>query len=330
MNVPTWAAAFLIALGTAPAWSPAAAQSRAVVSGVVLDSAGKPIDRAEVTLEEGKRSAYTRVDGSFRFENVSLGPASISVRRIGFIPQQRRLTIDTGATVANFRLIPTAAVLPTLVTAASQLGLGGIVVDTAGQPVPGARVRVLATSHKAETDSAGTFWMKVPTGHYMVAVAKDNFAQRLASVTIPPDSGRRINVWLRPAVAVPVRQAWNVEDMRERLAFVKPQNRYFYTRAMLEEKGITDIFDAVNRLSTRFDLRVPISSNCTVVIDGGPNIESLGVLRTNQVESVEVYRAYSTNTATSRGARFKQMSNTDEATRANRGLSCLGVYVWLR
>jgi hypothetical protein len=306
------------------------AQGPGSVVGTVVDSAGKPVEGVEVTVAEGRRRVYTRPDGSFRIDNVAAAVASVSVRRIGYLPQQRRVTLDSAATVVNFRLMPTAAVLPTLTTAASQLGLSGTVVDTAGRPVAGARVRVLATSHRVDTDSAGAFWMPVPSGSYMVAVAKDKFAQRLASVTIPADSGRSINVWLRPAVTIPVRQAWNVEDMRERLAFIPPQRRFFYTREMLEQKGITDIFDAVNRLSSRFDLRVPLNPECLVVIDGGPDFAVLSSLHTDQVESVEVYRVYPTNSATSRGARFNQRSNTEDARRGNVGISCIGVYVWLR
>jgi hypothetical protein len=238
--------------------------------------------------------------------------------------------VDSGTAVVRFRLSHTIAVLPPLVTAASQLGLGGTVFDTAGKPVNHARVRVLATGHSAETDSSGSFWLQVESGSYMVAVGKSGFAQRLASVTIPADSGRRIEVWLRPAVSIPVREAWNIEDMRERLAFVPPSRRVLYTTESLAKQHITTVFDAVNRLSSRFDLKYPISPNCLVVVNGGPEVRSLGSLMTDQVESIEVYLRYRNNTATSQGARFVQRSNTDDATKGNVGLTCLGVYVWLR
>lgn len=305
------------------------AKAQGTVSGIVVDSAGRPLEAVEVRLVELNRRAFSMANGSFRFENVGPGRWAIAVRRIGFLPQQQLALVDSGPAL-TFRLIPTVAVLPPLVTAASQLGLGGTVVDTAGNAVRGARVRILGTGHSAETDSAGRFWVSVPAGSYMVAVSKDKFAQRLAGVTIPTDSGRRIAVWLRAATPVLVREAWNVEDMRERLAFVPQSRRFLYTRESMEAQEIKDVFDAVRRLASRFDLRKPLHPDCMVVVDGGPAVERLGSLRADQIELVEVYQRYSNNTATSRGARFNQRSNTDDAIRMNRGLTCLGVYVWLR
>ena len=325
--------AFAVLAASLMGASRAGAQSGAI-SGVVADSAGKPLVGVEVNLPELKRRTHTTESGSFRFDRVDRGTWNVSVRRIGFLPESRRVAVDSAEIALGFRLVPTAAVLPSLVTAASQLGLSGTVVDTAGNPVRGARVRVLSTGKSAETDSAGAFWIGVPSGGYMVAVSKDKYAQRLTSVTIPPDSGRRIAVWLRPAVAIPVREAHNVDDLRERLSFVIPQRRVTYTREMLEKEGIVEIFDAVNRTGSRFGAKLPIGPDCMVVLNGGPAMEVLGALRTDQVEFVEVYRSFPTNTATSQGARFGQLSNTDEARKINQAMSlvvtCLGVYVWLR
>jgi len=300
------------------------------IVGSVVDSAGSPIEAAEVSVPDLGRHVLTKTDGTFRVEGLAPGTWAVSVRKIGFLPQSRRVLVGGSNGEVNFRLQRTLAVLPPLVTAASRLGLAGIVLDTAGEPVRTARVRVLSTGHSAETDSAGGFWIQVESGSYMVAISKPGFAQRLASVTIPPDSGRRIEVWLRSAVAVPVREAWNVEDMRERLSFIPPSRRVLYTTESLKKQHIETVFDAVNRLSSRFNLKVPISPNCLVVVDGGPRVTSLGSLTSDQVEAVEVYRRYSNNTATSQGARFVQRSNTDDATKGNVGLTCLGVYVWLR
>jgi hypothetical protein len=308
------------------------------LTGRVIDSTGKPIEGAEVSLPDILRRTMSNASGKFRFDSVTPGGWVTRVRKIGFTPQTLTVDSDTGEVV--FRLIPSATSLAPVVTAAAQLGLSGIVKDASGKPVPGVRVRVLGSGLETMTDSAGTFWMAAPAGSHMVSAQKKAFAERLAGVTIPKDSGRNVTMWLRPAASVPKREAFNVEDLRERLAWGMRTSQTLFTRERLEKEEIEWIYDAVQLVWRRGGHISDINRNCMVLVNGGPAVAPLIGLTTDDVESVEIYTRFPDKMATvaaaaprgpnGRGGEFVQPNNTYRVKQANAGKNCLAVYAWLR
>src|SRR6185436_11993251 len=147
---------------------------------------------------------------------------------------------------------------------------GGFVRDAAGKPVPGARVRVLGIGLQTMTDSAGAFWMQAPAGSYMVSASKPSYAEKLAGVTIAPDSGRSVTIWLRPAASIAKVAAFNVEDLRERIAWGMRNSQTLFTRERLEKEEIDWIYDAVQLVWRRMGRITDVSRECWVLVNGGP------------------------------------------------------------
>jgi hypothetical protein len=314
--------------------------SFATFSGSVVDSAGRPIEGVEVALTDLRRVVLSGSTGSFRFDSVPVGQWIVRVRRIGFAAETRSVDVDTGRAPVEFRLRATVRTLVPIVTSASRLGLGGTVNDASGKPVPKARVRVLGSGLETITDSAGQFWIAARSGSYMVAVAKTSFAERIAGVTIPPDSGREVTIWLRPSSTVPVREAWNIEDLRERMAWVKQSGEGILTRDAMAKDGYDLIYDVVQAAWVRMGRKHSVSPECRLVVNGGPATVALARITVDDVESIEIYSRYPKTSAAVAaaaprrgsigGGQFVQLSNTRAAEMANGGMPCLAVYVWMR
>jgi hypothetical protein len=131
----TWRLAATVCLAVSAGW----AADPAVVDGIVRNSAtGLPVDRAIVRLvqlsEEG--AAYvcgTNAEGAFHFENVAPGDYRIAAERAGFDGE-----------VADPIHLSAGQKLRDVTIAATPLGVvTGRVVDSEGEPVPGAHVGTL-------------------------------------------------------------------------------------------------------------------------------------------------------------------------------------------
>lgn len=117
--------AVMLTLGAA---APAAAQQLTTgsIRGRVV-SEGQPVELAEVTAVNQERGvtfrATTGTDGRYEFVALPVGPYTVTVRRIGFRPVERRdVAVHLGETVQiNFTLTPAAAELEAIdVTAEAQ------------------------------------------------------------------------------------------------------------------------------------------------------------------------------------------------------------------
>lgn len=76
------------------AW-PASAQ-RVNVPGVVRDSAGKPLDNADIGIVELKLLARSADNGRFMLRGLIPGTYDVSVRRLGYAPQAFRVVVVAG------------------------------------------------------------------------------------------------------------------------------------------------------------------------------------------------------------------------------------------
>ncbi|HUF65297.1 MAG TPA: carboxypeptidase regulatory-like domain-containing protein [Gemmatimonadaceae bacterium] len=76
-------------------------QSAASISGVVIDSSRTPVSGAHVTVTGSNASAITGDNGRFRLDALTSGENVLSIRRLGFRAETRRVTLsaDTAAEV---------------------------------------------------------------------------------------------------------------------------------------------------------------------------------------------------------------------------------------
>jgi TonB family protein len=93
----------------------AAAQSSGILSGVIRDSTGVPVIAAEVRIDGTDRRALSSDGGAFRFTGLPPGEATLTVRRLGFSPASRNVTVLAGSEVrVDVRLTPVPTQLPTV------------------------------------------------------------------------------------------------------------------------------------------------------------------------------------------------------------------------
>jgi carboxypeptidase family protein/TonB-dependent receptor-like protein len=88
---------FRLAFGALVLPSAASAQGRAAVAGVVRDTAGMPVDRADVSILALRLLTRTNDSGSFTLRRVHPGPTTLTVRRLGFSPRTVELAVHPGA-----------------------------------------------------------------------------------------------------------------------------------------------------------------------------------------------------------------------------------------
>ena len=71
----------------------AGAQSLAVVSGLVTDSAGSPVSGAVITASGTSARSTTDDNGEFRLAGLNPGALDLRVRRLGFVPGSQRVQV---------------------------------------------------------------------------------------------------------------------------------------------------------------------------------------------------------------------------------------------
>jgi hypothetical protein len=79
------------------------------ILGLVVDSAGAPIDEAEVQLVGANRIAVTRPNGGFLFRPLPVGPYLMRVRKLGYAPTTMTLALvdhDDREVVIKMRALP--------------------------------------------------------------------------------------------------------------------------------------------------------------------------------------------------------------------------------
>ena len=206
-------------------------------------------------------------------------------RKIGYAAQVRSFKVEAQGGVAEFSLMPLARALPTVVTTAVRKGLSGIIGDTSFRAIEGAEVAVLGKNMFATTDSLGAFFLPVPPGGYMLSIKRAGYADKIASVTVPPDSGRRMTAFLSPRHPTEVRERWNLVDLQSRRAWSDPFKQPMYTRDDIQKLDIIWIWDLVSMAA-----RTSIDPDCAVVVNGGPTLAELSTLTVDDVESVEIVK----------------------------------------
>lgn len=257
-----------------------------VLSGVVRDEAGRPVEDADVLLMQLRTRARSRGDGTFVFDQIENGKYTVQVRRIGFNPASLKVSVKdgTGTAVITLKRVPFS--LPSVVTLADRGGLSGVVADTGYRPLSGVKVQVVGTNQQIETDSVGAFYLPVRPGHYMVVLRRGGFRRQVVSVTVPPDTGRKIAAWLLPeAHDSDPRYGAMLFDQHVRVMRAAPATSKFLSREDIDRLGFTDLRAIGSYASGRL-----MNPDCPVMENGDPKRTlPLWAITAKDLEFVEAY-----------------------------------------
>ncbi len=280
----------------------AVGQDTSIVRVRVTDTAARVIDGAEIFVVQLNSTVRTGIDGVAVLPKSNVGYYDLGIRRLGFLPASMRIDLAAATPIHSIVLRTIAVRLPPVVTTATRQGLTVIVSDTLLRPLKGARVSARGSGRSARTDAYGRAQMDLTAGSYLVQVQRDSFAQALIAVNIPQNAGREIAVWmsvLRPDQrAQQTMEATRLFDLDRRMLRASPSMSRFYTRAQLEELGITDMFSLAARWASG-----RISGLCSVTMLEGAGMFGFPIasVYTSDVEFVELYMPSTALKTTSRG-----------------------------
>ncbi len=172
------------------------------LAGMVTDENDKPIAGAEVgwlgwnwkdAFHEGMPVTTTRADGRFRFPHVPEEPLRVQVKATGYAPEFKALNELDRAGHLTVRLGRPRAIL-------------GRVVDTAGEPIPGAFLTVdywrnsRALGVHLKTDADGRFrWDDAPADDFVLIVSRAGFAHERNDVLV---RSTKFDVVLKRALSI--------------------------------------------------------------------------------------------------------------------------------
>jgi hypothetical protein len=319
------------------------------LAGVARDTFAIPIDSVEISIPDLKRRAITGGDGKFHFDKVAPGTYDVRARKIGYAPQVREVTVDADGGVGLFEMLQLQRALPPMIVSAARGGIGGVVGDTSFRAVPGAIVRLVGKGLAVAADSSGYFHFDVEAGQYFLTVKQDGFKDKVVSVRVPPDSGRRVSIFLEPRSGDALIQShWNVDDMAERVALRTKTNSSVYAREDLIDMGVEWVGDVVQGGFTRAISKTSLlDRDCVGILNGGPETVMLKTLTIDDVASIEIYAPSMVQSQRALLAARPQgkmvgksgvadsrvimpFLNAERAGMQNAALNCAVVYVWTR
>lgn len=297
-------------------------QGPGTLSGIVIDSLGRPVAEATVYLADTRRTALTRANGSFRFDSLKEGQHRIGARAVGFISSRAgAVKVGPDGGVAVIQLFRLTMELPSVTTSARRGGISGVIGDTSYRAMAGVTVQVLGSSMgSASTDTLGEFYLPVKPGSYMVSLDRPGYRRQLIAVTVPADSGRRVAAWLAPMAGKdnPI-VGKNMFELEHRLVIRSPTWSRLYTNEDLQNLGIEDALQAAERFAAR-----RLDNDECALIDGGPEVAPLWTISTSEIEMMESYMV-----STTRGARYGVVVGRDMPAKKIGDRVCTHV-IWLR
>jgi hypothetical protein len=257
------------------------------IVGLITDESNHPLENITITVANPRRLVRTNAAGEFRIDSVPQGILPIVVRRIGFEAGGADITVTEKGGTARICMSEETVGLPTMVTSIFRGGLSGIVADTNYRPIRDAEIRINAANKYAYTDSTGSFFIDLKPGSYAAIVGKKGFGRQVVSVTIPPDSGRQIAVWLTKADGWDFRRAADLDGLRYRGAMLPKSQYSLMTREDLAGTSM-DLYQAV-----RIKGIGAVNEFCDVGIagDGSGYSVPLWSLDKSEIEMLEVVAA---------------------------------------
>jgi hypothetical protein len=304
-----------------PANPPAIRRS---IVGIVLDSANRPIENANVGIRIPRREARSGTNGQFTLQDLEPGSYEVAVRRLGYETTVARYVVADSGGVARFCLVSEARSLAPMISSVSRSGLSGIVGDSTYKAITGAEVRAVGENRMTQTDSTGSFYLPLKPGTYAIWVIKKGFDRQTLSVTIPPDSGRQVAVWLGPPRPDKNRFASNLEDMRGRLLRANPMYASLVSSETIARFS-TDLAGVAQAQSKGGQ----VTDDCEAVIDGGPMTLPLYMIDKGDVAMMEVYLPRMARRAPSSIMAGGTRAPTSVGARSG-GRCTAQVYVWMK
>lgn len=153
------------------------------LDGTVYDSAGHPMNGADVTISGGNtptnKTLTTDSLGTFQSGSIAIGSYSITAAYAGFTSVSTKATVTTGA-ATNVTLRFGSSPPPSGDTGTVS---GKVVSAIDGRALSGASVTLNGSS--ALSDTSGTFsFANVPAGTYTISAAKSGWKSNSASVSV--------------------------------------------------------------------------------------------------------------------------------------------------
>jgi len=138
--------------------------------GVVVDEAGRPVDKATVSVRwQGVLVATTDAEGKFEIDVQGEGAATLTAFKAGYRSSEP----------ADLQVVKDAPIPPVTLVLKRKSTRSGTVLSTAGSPVAGALVASLVSTPESgpvpyrttRTDAAGSFEVEIPPGPPRVFVS---------------------------------------------------------------------------------------------------------------------------------------------------------------
>jgi len=189
---------------------PATATSPATLVGVVRDSAGNGVRDVEVLLRGTSFATRTNEKGEFTLSGVAPGSYRAFFRRLGFRSVEYNWMPDPGErTEVSVGLEPIPQNLDPIVVRAEEdkrfaahASIQGIVVDSAGNPIPEAEVSLIGSGGAGMTRSNGGFLFKpLAVGTYVIRVRKFGYAPATLTVELHQDDDREVYIKMHALAA---------------------------------------------------------------------------------------------------------------------------------
>lgn len=175
----------------------AAGADTGMISGLVVDPLGRPVQQATVVLTgpNGSSTTTTDPDGGFQFANLPPGTTYVlTVSASGFETDTLRNIVVTAGNETSLRI--------QLQQANTGGGsLSGFVRNQSNAPVVGATVTIIAgpaVGQSRTTSSTGQFsFAGLPGGNYTIEVRSVNFRPARMTVNVRPGAGAFVTITLR-------------------------------------------------------------------------------------------------------------------------------------
>jgi hypothetical protein len=281
---------------------PLPGQGVATVRGTVTNEADRPLEHAQVTLDqEGvNRQVRTDRDGRFSFLGVPQGPHSLRVTWVGFAPETKQFEM-TGGDVTVDVALRRLTFLDTVAVTAKRTGLYGSVISKDSLiPVPGARIEIIGARKADSTNSSGTFnFPDLKPGAYIVRVKHPFFESRNFGVVVPVGSGTELDVVVeRGRVSRDQHMEMLYREMDSRLTF-RGINTAFVPNEVLKGRERMPLDKALAFAPEVAKKSLFMASDLCLFVDGiarpGMNLADRSP---EDIESVELYGATGRTTMT--------------------------------
>ena len=248
---------FLLLLGCGLTATLAAQEPLHTLRGTVRDTAGRPLEGADVQV--GERRTATNPQGAFRIDSLKPGSYVIAIRLPGHTPIRQRLTLtERTPEPLSYVLLPSAYTLPPVVTITRRTGIYGTVGTPDHQPLAGVLVQAAGSNGgEITTGPDGKFaFSDAHRGPYLVRFARDGYAERRLMLELKPGEGREVAIELVPSHRSPSRVDEVAFDyLRDRLALGGRPGRIELVLERLAADGFTAVAPGAGDLLFQLAIR---------------------------------------------------------------------------